>query len=126
MIALSAQTSQRGYWAICGICAAIWCVAFLGKGYVHPTVIIFTIVTAGLFLFLHTARRLHDAGHSRWWLALALLPFSITFDAAWLQIAGFQFHLANISDLIRTAPFIAAIILPSQPPIGGSTLRPAA
>ena len=108
------RTQQRTFWVISGICWIIWLLVAALNSHTNANVAVPMLVLSGLFLFLHTVRRLHDAGHSRWWILLALFPISITIDAGQLDFGYIQFHIVNITDLIRSAPFIAALVLPSK------------
>lgn len=78
------------------------------------------VISAGIFvcvaivLLSVTARRLHDAGLSRFWVLLALFPFSVTWDLGGLNVGFVDVHLVALDDLIRNAPFVFGMMSPTS------------
>ncbi len=112
-LCLTGRTSRQVYWLVVALAFVAWLVAFAIQDFFGGAVSIAIILFFGAVFLLHTIRRLHDAGISRWWALLMFFPFAITFNAAWLKIGSIDLHLFDLSYLIRSAPILVAIILPS-------------
>ena len=79
-----------------------------------------------IVLTLHTFRRIHDAGHSRWWATLIFFPLSINYhiadseivlDFGRLSVFIFKSNQLDVAELIKLIPCIMAAVLPSAEPI---------
>jgi uncharacterized membrane protein YhaH (DUF805 family) len=108
------QTKKRHYWGICALYVAVGFFIFFLQSHLHPSVVVGGLTASSLLLFLHTLRRLHDAGHSRWWMLLTLFPISISVDIAQLNIGLFSLNFLNVGDLIRWSPVFVGLFLPSK------------
>lgn len=111
---LAGRAARREYWAtlgalVVGIIAA-WALGDVASGMPSTAIMLFVIAVHAL----QTVRRLHDAGYSRWWAVLLAFPFSVTIDPAGFTIHAFKIQFIDISQLIRSVPFVLGLVAPSN------------
>jgi len=94
---------------VCGV-AAIWAMArALG-----PLPSFLLLVLLQIIYTVITVRRLHDAGFSRWWVALCLFPMSITWDLFEIQVGTSTLQFVDFSNAIRSIPMLIGLIAKTQ------------
>lgn len=107
------KTTRKSYWGFIAVFSLLLGAALVGKSLLPNWLILGVIASIVLTCVLLTVRRLHDAGWSRWWVALILTPVSINIGIEPIQLYGLSFGFTDVSEVISNAPFVLAFALPS-------------
>jgi uncharacterized membrane protein YhaH (DUF805 family) len=99
--------------------------AWSAKDEIDVPVAVALIVVIQLIGLIATVRRLHDAGWSRWWLALYLFPMTITWDLMHIQLGSSAWSVVDVSAAIRSIPVIIGLLAPSRIAVDAATAQPA-
>lgn len=108
------RTSRPQFWIATAIAAAAWLVAYAVRDLTGGVISASIFVCVVLALLFVMARRLYDAGISRYWALLAFFPFSVTWDLGWLNIGFINVYFVDLGDLIRNAPFVFGLMAPTS------------
>ena len=117
------RTSRSHYWLIILASALVLVGTWSAKNEVGAAVAVAVIVVQ-LVGLIATVRRLHDAGWSRWWLALYLFPMTITWDLMHVQLGSSTWSVVDVSAAIRLIPVIIGLLAPSRTADDGVILQP--
>ena len=118
------RTSRTHYRLIVLFSAFVFFAAWSTKDIVTPAVLAAVILVTQLIDLIATVRRLHDAGRSRWLLALCFFPASITWDLFSVPFGGSAWHFLDISAVIRFIPVIIGLLASSTSSPVNSVAQP--
>lgn len=125
LFSLWGRTSRSHYWLIV-LALVLGLIGMLtAKNEIAAPVAVAVIVIVQLVGLIATVRRLHDAEWSRWWLALYLIPMTITWDLMHVQLGSSTWSALDVSAAIRLIPVVIGLLAPSRVSLDSITAQPA-